>query len=207
MHFALATSFAQPVDPNLYAGMQWRLVGPLRAGKATSASGVPGNPAVYYFGTAGSGIWKTVDGGQTWACVSDPVRLTGIGAVAVAASRPETVYVGASGTGAMAGLYRSTDGGGHWDQVALQGHAVASIVIDPRNADLVMAAAGDSGVMRTEDGGKTWQTVLPDAKVGAVWLVFDPDDPRNVLCMVGTRPRAGAGASAAVVAVAAVLRR
>lgn len=187
---ALATSFAQPIDHNLYAGIQWRLVGPFRAGKATSASGVPGNPAVYYFGTAGSGVWKTGDGGQTWACVSDPVRLTGIGAVAVAPSRPDTLYVGASGTGPTAGLYRSTDAGDHWELIALQGHAVASIVIDPRNSDLVMAAAGDTGVMRTSDGGKTWKAVLPDSKAGAVWLVFDPDDPRNLYA--GTRP-AGTG--------------
>jgi photosystem II stability/assembly factor-like uncharacterized protein len=190
LYAALAASFAQPVDPNLYAGIEWRLVGPHRAGKATSASGIPGNPAVYYFGTAGSGVWKTVDGGQTWACVSDAVRLTGIGAVAVAPSRPDTVYVGASGTGPTAGLYRSTDAGSHWELVTLQGHAVASIVIDPRNSDLVLAAAGDTGVMRTADGGKTWNSVLPDSKIGAVWLVFDPDDPRNLYA--GTRP-AGAG--------------
>ena len=155
------------------------------------ASGVPGNPAVYYFGTAGSGVWKTVDGGQVWKCVSDSLRLTSIGAVAVAPSRPETVYVGAAGAGPTAGLYRSTDGGGHWDFVALQGHAVTSIVIDPHNPDLVMAAAGDTGVMRTTDGGKTWKSVLPDAQVGGVWLVFDPDNPNNVYA--GTRPMAAGG--------------
>src|SRR5689334_25357646 len=120
---APSISLAQLVDPELYAGMRWRLIGPFRGGKATMVSGVPGNPAVYYFGTAGSGVWKTVDGGQVWTCVSDSVRLTSIGAVAVAPSRPETVYVGAAGAGPTAGLYRSIDGGGHWDQVALQGHA------------------------------------------------------------------------------------
>jgi hypothetical protein len=187
---APAASFAQQVDPNLYAGMRWRLVGPFRGGKATMASGAPGNPAVYYFGTAGSGVWKTVDGGQVWTCVSDSVRLTGIGAVAVAPSRPDTVYVGASGGGPSAGLYRSTDGGGHWDFVALQGHAVSSIVIDPRNPGLVMAA-GDSGVVRTTDGGMTWKSALPDTQVGAVWLVFDPDNPNNVYA--GTRPIAAGG--------------
>jgi photosystem II stability/assembly factor-like uncharacterized protein len=187
----LASAFTQPVDPNLYAGIQWRLVGPLRGGKATMASGVPGNPAVFYFGTAGSGVWKTVDGGQVWTCVSDSQRLTGIGSVAVAPSRPDTVYVGASAAGPTAGLYRSTDGGGHWEHVALQGHAVVSIVIDPRNPDLVMAAAGDSGVMRTADGGKTWKSVLSDPQVGAVWLVFDPDDPHNLYA--GTRPIAAGG--------------
>src|SRR6202789_607069 len=90
-------ALAQSVDPNLYAGIQWRLIGPFRGGKATMASGVPGNPAVYYFGTAGSGVWKTVDGAQVWTCVSDALRLTSIGAVAVAPSRPDTVYIGASG--------------------------------------------------------------------------------------------------------------
>src|ERR1700684_1717361 len=128
----LAPLIGQTVDAGLYAGIQWRRVGPFRGGKATMASGVPGNPAVYYFGTAGSGVWKTVDGGQVWTCVSDSLRLTSIGAVAVAPSRPDTVYVGASGAGPTAGLYRSTDGGTHWDFVALEGHAVTSIVIDPR---------------------------------------------------------------------------
>jgi hypothetical protein len=188
---ATTAAFAQPVDPSLYAGIKWRLIGPFRGGKATMASGVPGNPAVYYFGTAGSGVWKTVDGGQVWTCVSDSIRLTTIGAVAVAPSRPETVYVGAAGAGPSAGLYRSTDGGAHWDFVTLQGHAVTSIVIDPHNPDLVMAAAGDTGVMRTTDGGKTWKSALPDAEVGAVWLVFDPDNPNNVYA--GTRPAGGGG--------------
>jgi photosystem II stability/assembly factor-like uncharacterized protein len=187
--------FAQSVDPQLYAGMRWRLLGPFRGGKATSAAGVPGNPAGYYFGTAGSGVWKTTDGGETWACVSDSVRLTSIGAVAVAPSSPDVVYVGATGA-QTGGVYRSTDGGVHWDRVALEGRAVVSIVIDPKNADVAMAAALDAGVVRTMDGGKTWKSVLPDEKAGGVWLVFDPDDARNVYA--GTRPipaggRGGAG--------------
>jgi len=187
----LAPLAAQPMDPNLHAGIRWRLLGPFRGGKATMVSGVPGDPAVYYMGTAGSGVWKTVDGGQVWTCVSDSVRLTGIGAVAVAPSRPDTVYVGASGAGPAAGLYRSLDGGVRWEQVALQGHAVTSIAIDPHNPDVVMAAAGDTGVMRTTDGGKTWKSALPDADMGAVWLVFDPDNPNNVYA--GARPAATGG--------------
>jgi hypothetical protein len=167
--------------------MRWRLIGPFRGGKATMASGVPGNPRIFYFGTAGSGVWKTVDGGQVWDCVSDSLRLTSIGSVAVAPSRPDTVYVGA--TGATAGLYRSNDAGAHWDLVTLQGHNVVSIVIDPKNPDLVMAAAGDSGVMRTTDGGKTWNPAL-ESGLGAMWLIFDPDNPHNIYA--AARP-AGAG--------------
>ncbi len=186
---ALFPALAQPIPSDLYSNMTWRLLGPFRGGKATMASGVPGNPAVYYMGTAGSGVWKTVDGGQVWTCVSDSVRLTSIGAVAVAPSQPDTVYVGA--TGAAAGLYKTADGGGHWTLVALQGHGVSSIVIDPHNPDLVMAAAGDTGVMRTTDGGKTFAPTLPDSQIGAVWLVFDPDNPKNVYA--GARPAAGGG--------------
>ncbi len=155
------------------------------------ASGVPGNPAVYYFGTAGSGVWKTVDGGQVWTCITDSIRLTTIGAVAVAPSRPDTVYVGAAGGGPSAGLYRSTDAGAHWDQVALQGHAVSSIVIDPQSAGVVMAAAGDSGVLRSTDGGANWKSTLPDPQAGAVWLVFDPDASNRVYA--GTRPKSQGG--------------
>jgi photosystem II stability/assembly factor-like uncharacterized protein len=183
---AAAAALAQPVDAGLYAGLRWRQLGPFRGGKSTMVSGVPGKPAVYYMGTAGSGVWKTEDGGQVWTCVSDSVRLTAIGAIDVAPSRPDTVYAGASGSGPSAGLYRSTDGGRHWDLVALQGHAVSSIVIDPHHPDVVLAAAADSGVVRSADGGKTWKSVLPDAQVGGVWLVFDPDNPKNVYA--GTRP-------------------
>jgi photosystem II stability/assembly factor-like uncharacterized protein len=182
---------AQGVDPGLYAGMRWRQLGPFRGGKSTMVAGVPGNPAVYYMATAGSGVWKTVDGGRVWNCVSDSVRLTAMGAVAVAPSRPETVYIGASGSGPEAGLYRSDDGGGHWELVALQGHAVSSIVIDPRKPEVVLAAAGDSGVMRSTDGGKSWKSVLPDEKTGGVWLVLDPDNPKNVYA--GTRPISAGG--------------
>jgi len=179
-------SFAQTIDADLYAGLKWRLLGPFRGGKSTMVSGVPGNPAVYYMATAGSGVWKTVDGGQVWTCVSDSIRLTSVGAVAVAPSRPETVYAGAP-----AGLYRSNDGGGHWDLVALEGRPVSSIVIDPRNADLVLAASADRGVVRSSDGGKTWKSVLPDEKVGGVWLVFDPDNSKNVYA--GTRTISAGG--------------
>ena len=92
-------SCAQTVDPDLYAGLKWRLIGPFRGGKSTMVSGVPGNPAIYYMATAGSGVWKTVDGGQVWTCVSDSMRLTSVGAVAVAPSRPRDGVRGRAGSG------------------------------------------------------------------------------------------------------------
>ncbi len=185
-----APLLAQSVDPNLYGGLKWRLIGPFRAGKSTMASGVPGNPAIYYFGTAGSGVWKTIDGGQQWFCVSDSLRLTSIGAVAVAPSHPDTVYAGA--TGGSGGLYRSTDAGVHWDLVASQaagaGQSINSIAIDPHNANIVLAA-GNSGLHRTTDGGASWQPVLPDSQLAAVWVIMDPDNPHNVYAAV--RPQGG----------------
>jgi photosystem II stability/assembly factor-like uncharacterized protein len=191
--FALLSTYihAQTVDPNLYAGMKWRLLGPFRGGKSTVVAGVPGNPAVYYMATAGSGVWKTVDGGQVWNCVSDSIRLTNVASIAVAPSRPDTVYAGAGGTGPEAGLYRSTDGGEHWDFVAFQGHAVSSIVIDPHKPDLVLAAAADKGIERSTDGGRSWKSTLPDDKAGGVWLVFDPDNPKRMYA--GTRPITAGG--------------
>ena len=161
-------------------------MGLFAAGRARWLRGCLGNPAVYYMATAGSGVWKTVDGGQVWTCVSDSLRLTSVTAVAVAPSHPDTVYAGAPG-----GLYRSNDGGEHWDLVGFQGHAVSSIVIDPHHPDVVIAAAGDKGVERSTDGGKSWKSTLPDEKVGGVWLVFDPDNPKNVYA--GTRPISAGG--------------
>ena len=196
---ASTAALAQPIDPNLYSGLQWRLIGPFRGGKATMVSGSPGNPALYYMGTAGSGVWKTVDGGQVWTCVSDSVRLTGIGAVAVAPSRPDTVYVGA--TTARRGpvsLHRRRGALGIWWRCKgtawLPSRSIRTI------PDLVMAAAGryrrDAQRPTAEDLDIR---VCPTRRWAAVWLVFDPDNAKNVYA--GTRARrggAGAGADAAL---------
>ncbi|HWG38743.1 MAG TPA: hypothetical protein VN690_13610 [Terriglobales bacterium] len=200
---ASACVAAAQVPASMYSSLQWRLIGPLRGGKATAVAGVAGNPAVYYMGTAGSGAWKTSDGGRTWQCISDSARLTGIGAVAVmpVTGKPAVVYVGASGGGPSAGLYRSEDGGRTLALVALGGHAVSAITIDPRDPNQVLAAATDTGVVRSGDGGRSWTTVLAaaDAGGGAVALAPSPDDARVVYAGVraafgGRGARAGGGA-------------
>ncbi len=93
--FALAPSlFAQQYEPSLYAGMQWRQIGPFRAGRVTDVSGAPGQPAIYYMGTAGGGAWKTTDGGMVWKPIFDKEHVASIGAIAVAPSNPNIVYIG-----------------------------------------------------------------------------------------------------------------
>src|SRR5437660_7989512 len=91
---AAVSLFAQPIDPSLYQAMRWRQIGPFRAGRVTAVAGIAGNAATYYMGTPGGGLWKTVDAGMVWTPMFDQVRVDSIGAVAVAPSKPDVVYVG-----------------------------------------------------------------------------------------------------------------
>lgn len=109
---------AQPFDTNLYRAMRWRQIGPFRAGRVTAVSGIPGNGAIYYMGTPGGGLWKTVDGGVVWTPISDAVPISSIGAVAVAYSNPNIVYFGTGDVSMVGGsvnmgdgVYKSVDAG------------------------------------------------------------------------------------------------
>ena len=184
---------AQPIDPASYADMRWRLVGPFRGGWATCAAGVPDDPAVYYFGAAAGGVWKTEDAGSTWAPLFDRAGSASVGALAIAPSDPKVIYVGtgqiqarydiASGDG----VYRSSDGGKTWTHVGLAAtRAIGRILVDPRDANVaVVAALGhmfgpnrERGIYRTEDGGKTWNQVLfVDDGTGGADLAADPENP------------------------------
>ena len=98
-------------DPKLYAGLKWRSIGPFRAGRASAVGGVAGNPAVYYMGTPGGGVWKTTDGGMIWKPMSDALPVASIGALAVAPSNPDVVYIGTGdvsevGGSVNAGIWR-----------------------------------------------------------------------------------------------------
>ena len=184
---------AQSFDPSLYSDMRWRLVGPFRGGWATCAAGVPDEPAVYYFGAAAGGVWKTEDAGQTWTPIFDGAGSASIGALAVAPSDPKVIYVGtgqihtrydiASGDG----VYRSNDGGKSWRHLGLAAtRAIGRIVVDPRDANVaVVAALGhifgpnrERGIFRTEDGGKSWSHVLfVNDGTGGADLAADPENP------------------------------
>jgi len=182
-------------DPKLYQAMQWRLIGPFRGGRVTAVAGVPSQPMTFYMGATGGGVWKTEDGGMTWRNISDGYFKTGsIGAIAVADSDPNVIYVGtgeACPRGNVShgdGVYKSTDGGRTWVNVGLRDtRHIARIRIHPQNPDLVYVAAlghvfgpnAERGIFRSKDGGKTWEKVLyVDEKTGAIDLAMDPTNPR-----------------------------
>jgi photosystem II stability/assembly factor-like uncharacterized protein len=184
-----------PVDSTLFNALHWRMIGPYRGGRVTAVAGHADQPYVYYMGVTGGGVWKTTDGGMTWFPITDSTRMAGsIGAIAVAPSDPNVVYVGTGESPPRGnvspgnGMYRSTDGGGSWTAIGLpEAGQIAKIVVHPTNPDLVYVAVlghifGPSeqrGVFRSTDGGKTWSKLLyRDANSGAIDLVMDPTNPR-----------------------------
>ncbi|HLY60599.1 MAG TPA: hypothetical protein VKV95_07510 [Terriglobia bacterium] len=191
-----ASPAAQQFDPNLFSAMRWRMIGPFRGGRALTATGVPGQPEVFYFGAVGGGVWKTTNGGQVWKPIFDHEPIASIGAIAVAPSDPNVIYVG-SGEADMRsdisygnGIYKSTDAGATWTHIGLEDSwQFGRILIDPGNPDIVYAAAlghayapsAQRGVFRSTDGGRNWDRVLfKDENTGAIDLAFDPRDARTL---------------------------
>ncbi len=176
--------------------MKWRLVGPFRGGRALAAAGVPGNPYLFYFGSVDGGMWKTTNAGITWESISAGLTNASVGAFAVAPSDPDIIYVGTGEADMRSditygdGVYKSTDGGAHWQHIGLEDtRQIGRILVDPHNPDLVLVAAlgyaygpnSERGIFRTTDGGKSWQKVLyKDPDVGAIDLAWDTDGPSVV---------------------------
>ena len=193
----IAQATPAPYDSTVFRAMQWRNIGPFRGGRAVAAAGVPSQPLVYYAGYTGGGVWKTENAGHSWKNISDGFFRTGsIGAIAVAPSDPNVVYVG-SGEHAVRGqsssygdgMYRSTDAGRTWSRIGLESsRQIAQVRVHPANADLVyVAVQGDRwrgtterGIYRSADGGKTWMQLLKgqNATSGANDLAMDPSNPR-----------------------------
>ncbi len=196
---ALGTSHAAS-DRDVGAALEWRLVGPFRAGWATAAVGVGGGSDTFYLGAAGGGIWKSDDAGRTWRAVFDGVDSAFVGALAVSPSKPDILYVGMGqittryDIGAGDGVYRSDDAGRSWRHLGLAASRhIGAILVDPRDPDVAWVAAlgpvfgpgGERGVYRTADGGKTWKrTLFVSENTGAVDLAMDPADSRVVFASV-----------------------
>ncbi len=185
--------------PNLgatYSGLRWRMLGPFRGGRVAAATGVPGRPGEFYFGAVNGGVWKSIDAGRIWLPVFDSQPVASIGAIAVAPSSPDTIYVGSGestlrdSVGFGNGVYKSRDAGRTWRHIGLDDtQHIGKIAVDPRNPDIAFVAAighlyaanAQRGVFRTTDGGKSWKKVLyRNENVGAVEVVIDPTDSRIV---------------------------
>jgi len=189
---ATGAGAARQIDPALYQALKWRNVGPFRAGRTTAVSGVAGQPTIFYLGSSGGGLWKTVDAGTTWHNISDGFLDVGaVGAIAVAPSNPNVIYVGTGEasirgqtTSPGDGVYKSTDAGKTWAHLGLADTLhIAAIAVDPGNPDIVYVAAQgnpwipspDRGVYRSRDGGRTWSRVLfVNPTTGAHGLSIDP---------------------------------
>ena len=184
-------------DPSLYEVLEYRMIGPHRGGRVTAVTGVPDDEDTFLMGSTGGGVWETTDAGETWTPLSDGQLGAGsIGAVEVAPSDPNVLYVG---TGSACprgnvsigdGVYRSTDGGDTWTHVGLEeAGLIGRIVVDPTNPDRVYAAVlgnifgpnPERGVYRSTDGGETWEKVLfVSDSTGAVDLAMNPENPREI---------------------------
>lgn len=133
-----ATALAQ-YSPESFSAMKWRLVGPHRAGRVTCVAGITGKPAIYYFGTPGGGVWKTTNGGRVWTPIFDDARVASIGALALAPSNPDIIYVGTGEETAGNGVYKSTDAGRTWTNIGLKDERyISQIIVDPKNPDIVL---------------------------------------------------------------------
>jgi photosystem II stability/assembly factor-like uncharacterized protein len=184
---------AQPFPPGAYQDLRWRSIGPPRGGRTRAVAGVPGQPNVFYIGAVNGGVWTTDDAGRTWRPLFDDQPTQSIGALAIAPSDPNIIYVG-SGEGLHRpdlsvgdGIYRSADGGKSWLHLGLRGgQQIPELAIDPRDPNRLYAAvlghpygpSAERGIFRSVDGGQSWQRVLyKDDNTGGSAIAIDPRHP------------------------------
>jgi photosystem II stability/assembly factor-like uncharacterized protein len=193
--------------PLPYASLSWRSIGPaISGGRVTAVVGLDANPFLYYVGSAGGGVYKTIDGGAHWQAVFDGQPVAPIGAIAIAPGNGNEVWVGTGEANPRNdvsygdGIYHSIDGGKTWQHVNLHGTSqIAKIVVDPQNVNVVIVAAlgdpfkdsSDRGVFRTADGGKTWtKTLYVGLRSGASDLAMDPKNPNTLYAGIWEYSRA-----------------
>lgn len=201
---AAATAPAAPANAasshaarnSAWGDLHWRSIGPFRGGRALAVTGVIGQPQHFYFGSVNGGVWETRDAGRTWQPIFDAQPVGSIGAIAVAPSNPDVIYVG-SGESDMRsdiaqgdGMYKSIDAGKNWTHIGLDDtQQIGMIRVDPRDANTVFVAAlghpygpnAQRGVFKSSDGGKTWRKILgPNDATGAVDIIFDPRNAKTL---------------------------
>jgi photosystem II stability/assembly factor-like uncharacterized protein len=187
---------AQKVDPSFYSSLEWRMIGPFRGGRTIGATGVRGQPNVFYVGVNNGGVWKTTDYGRVWTPIFDAQPTGSIGDLAVAPSNPNVIYVG-TGEGVQRpdlstgdGIYKSTDAGKTWRHLGLRdGQQIGGVIVDPRDENRIFVAVlghpygpnPERGVYRSTNGGETFERVLyKDENTGAIQVAFDPGNPQIV---------------------------
>ncbi len=188
------TTVIDTYPETLYSSLEYRQVGPFRGGRSAAVTGVPGEPNLFYFGATGGGVWKTMDGGRSWENISDGFFGGSIGAVEVAKSDPNVIYVGGGektlrgNVSSGYGIWKTVDAGKTWQSIGLKNSRhIPRIRIHPNDHNIVYAAVlGDiykpskeRGIYKSEDGGTTWRkTLFVNDQAGAVDLVLDPTNPR-----------------------------
>jgi photosystem II stability/assembly factor-like uncharacterized protein len=187
---------AQKLDSSLYSSLEWRMIGPFRGGRTIGATGVRGQPNVFYVGVNNGGVWKTTDYGRVWTPIFDEQPTGSIGDLAVAPSNPNVIYVG-TGEGVQRpdlstgdGVYKSTDAGKTWRHLGLRdGQQIGGIIVDPRDENRFFVAVlghpygpnPERGVYRSTNGGESFERVLyKDENTGAIQVGFDPGNPQIV---------------------------
>jgi photosystem II stability/assembly factor-like uncharacterized protein len=188
-----AISLAQQYPESMYQDMRWRMIGPFRGGRTRAVAGVPSQPNLFYIGAVNGGVWKSDDYGRTWTPIFDQAPTQSVGAMAVAPSDPNVIYV-ASGEGLHRpdlsvgnGIYKSTDAGKTWTHLGLRdGQQIPALAIDPRDPNKLFAAvlghpygpSEERGIFRSTDGGNVWQKVLyKDENTGGSDIEIDPSNP------------------------------
>ena len=191
---------AQSFNPALYQGLSWRMIGPFRGGRTVAITGIPGKQNVFYMAPNNGGVWKTTDFGHTWTPIFDDQPTGSVGALAVAPSNPDIIYVG-SGEGLRRpdlsvgdGIYKSSDAGHTWQHLGLRdAQQIGAILVDPHDPNRIYVVAvghpygpnAERSVFRSTDGGATWQKVLyKDENIGAIDLAFNPTNPQIIYAVM-----------------------
>ncbi len=190
---AAVAPLSAPFDSSAFGSLRWREIGPYRGGRSVAVAGSVARPREYWMGTTGGGVMKSSDGGLSWQAMTDRYFGGTIGAIAVAPSNPDVVYVGGGefpirgNVSHGDGVWKTTDGGRTWSNIGLNDtRQISKVRVHPTNPDLVYVAAqghvwgpnAERGVFRSKDGGKNWQKVLfKDDSTGAADLAMDPTNP------------------------------